>query len=54
MVILIFAHNKANTNTNNSFYIVRSPGPLVQRILYVYLKYPPVPQSYQPKSRSLI
>lgn len=39
MVILIFAYNKANTNTNNSFYIVRSPCPLVQRILYVYLVY---------------
>jgi hypothetical protein len=39
MLILIFAYNKANTNTNNSFYIMRSPCPLVQRILYVYLVY---------------
>lgn len=38
-VILVFAYNKANTNTNNSFYIVRSPCPLVQRILYLYLVY---------------
>jgi hypothetical protein len=38
-LILVFAYNKANTNTNNSFYIVRSPCPLVQRILYVYLVY---------------
>jgi hypothetical protein len=28
-VILVFAYNKVNTNTNNSFYIVRSPCPLV-------------------------
>ena len=38
-VILVFSYNKANTNTNNSFYIVRSPCPIVQRILYVYLVY---------------
>lgn len=38
-VILVFAYNKANTNTNNSFYIVRSPCPLVQKILYLYLVY---------------
>jgi hypothetical protein len=38
-IILVFAYNKANTNTNNLFYIVRSPCPLVQRILYVYLVY---------------
>jgi hypothetical protein len=38
-VIFVFAYNKANTNTNNSFYIVRSPCPLVQRILYLYLVY---------------
>jgi hypothetical protein len=38
-VILVFAYNKANTNTNNSFYIVRSPCSLVQRILYAYLVY---------------
>ena len=28
-VILVFSYNKANTNTNNSFYIVRSPCPIV-------------------------
>ena len=38
-VILVFAYNKVNTNTNNSFYIVRSPCPIVQRILYLYLVY---------------
>jgi hypothetical protein len=38
-VILVFAYNKAKTNTNNSFYIVRSTCPLVQRILYLYLVY---------------
>jgi hypothetical protein len=38
-VILVFAYNKANTNTNNSFYIVRSPCPPVQRVLYLYLVY---------------
>jgi hypothetical protein len=38
-VILVFAYNKANTNTNNSFYIVRSPCPIVQKILYLYLVY---------------
>ncbi|EMD86838.1 hypothetical protein COCHEDRAFT_1218347 [Bipolaris maydis C5] len=38
-VVLVFSYNKANTNTNNSFYIVRSPCPIVQRILYLYLVY---------------
>lgn len=38
-IILIFAYNKANTNTNNSFYIVRSPCSTVQRFLYMYLAY---------------
>lgn len=38
-VILVFAYNKANTNTNNFFYIVRSLCLIVQRILYVYLVY---------------
>lgn len=32
-IILIFAYNKANTNTNNSFYIVRSPCSAVQKLL---------------------
>jgi hypothetical protein len=39
MILVVVAYNKANTNTNNSFYIVRSPCPLVQRTLYVYLVY---------------
>lgn len=38
-VILVFAYNKVNININNSFYIVRSPYSIVQRILYVYLVY---------------
>jgi hypothetical protein len=38
-VILVFAYNKANTNNNNSFYIVRSLCPLVQRALFVYIVY---------------
>jgi hypothetical protein len=38
-VILVFAYNKVNTNTNNLFYIVHSPCPLVQKILYLYLVY---------------
>jgi hypothetical protein len=37
--ILVFAYNKANTNTNNSFYIVRSPCPQVRRVLYLHLFY---------------
>lgn len=28
-MILVFAYNKANINTNNLFYIVRSPCPAV-------------------------
>jgi hypothetical protein len=42
MIILIFAYNKANTNTNNSFYIVRSPCPLVQKLLYAALVVRPI------------
>jgi hypothetical protein len=38
-IILIFAYNKANTNTNNSFFIVRSPCFIVQKLLFVYLAY---------------
>jgi hypothetical protein len=38
-IILIFAYNKVNINTNNSFYIVHSPCLQVQRILYVYRLY---------------
>lgn len=36
-IILVFSYNKANTNTNNSFFIVRSPSPVIQQILFVYL-----------------
>jgi hypothetical protein len=35
----LFLRTIKQTNTNNSFYIVRSPCPLVQRILYLYLVY---------------
>ena len=38
-IILVFSYNKANTNHNNSFYIVRSPCLAVQKILFVYLAY---------------
>lgn len=38
-IILVFSYNKANTNTNNSFFIVRSPSPVIQQILFVYLCY---------------
>ncbi|KAJ9634203.1 hypothetical protein H2199_009087 [Coniosporium tulheliwenetii] len=36
-IILVFSYNKANTNRNNSFFIVRAPCPVVQKILFVYL-----------------
>jgi Chromo (CHRromatin Organisation MOdifier) domain len=38
-IILIFSYNKANTSRNNSFYIVRSPCPAVQHVLFMYLAY---------------
>lgn len=38
-LVLIFPYNKACTNTNNSFYVVRSPSPAVERILFVFLVY---------------
>lgn len=38
-LILIFPYNKACTSTNNSFYIVRSPSPAVERMLFVFLVY---------------
>ena len=38
-IILVFLYNKANTNHNNSFYIVRRPAPPVERILALYLIY---------------
>ena len=38
-LILVFPYNKAGTNHNNSFYVVRRPCPAVERILYIYLVY---------------
>ncbi|KAF1343752.1 hypothetical protein EJ07DRAFT_144303, partial [Lizonia empirigonia] len=38
-VMLVFSYNKASTRSNNSFYIVRVPCPLVERALFVYLAY---------------
>jgi hypothetical protein len=38
-LVLIFPYNKASTNTNNSFYVVRSPCPAVERMLFVFLVY---------------
>jgi hypothetical protein len=38
-LILIFPYNKACTNTNNSFYVVRSPSPAVESMLLVFLVY---------------
>ncbi|KAM0721335.1 hypothetical protein Q7P37_003039 [Cladosporium fusiforme] len=38
-LVLIFPYNKACTNTNNSFYVVRSPCPAVERMLFVFLVY---------------
>lgn len=38
-IILVFSYNKANTNRNNSFFIVRAPCPAVQKVLFVYLAY---------------
>jgi hypothetical protein len=32
-LVIIFPYNKACTNTNNSFYVVRSPCPAVERCL---------------------
>ena len=36
---MIFLYNKACTNTNNSFYVVRSLCPAVERMLFVFLVY---------------
>ena len=38
-IILVFSYNKASTNYNNSFYVVRRSCPAVERILFVYLAY---------------
>jgi hypothetical protein len=38
-LILIFSYNKASTNHNNSFYVVRMPCSAIQRVLFVYLTY---------------
>lgn len=36
-IILVFSYNKAGTNHNNSFYIVRRPCPAVEKMLFLYL-----------------
>ena len=36
-LLLIFPYNKACTNTNNAFYIIRTPSPAVGRMLFVFL-----------------
>ena len=36
-LLLIFPYNKACTNTNNTFYIIRTPSPAVGRMLFVFL-----------------
>ena len=38
-LLLIFPYNKACTNTNNAFYIIRTPSPAVGRVLFVFLVY---------------
>lgn len=38
-IVLVFQYNKATTNSNNSFYIVRVPCPILQIALFHYLAY---------------
>jgi hypothetical protein len=38
-LVLILPYNKACTNTNNSFYVIRSPCPAVEAMLFVFLVY---------------
>jgi hypothetical protein len=38
-IMLVFSYNKANTKSNNSFYIVRFPYPSIKRALFLYLAY---------------
>jgi hypothetical protein len=38
-IILVFSYNKAVTNHNNSFYVVRTPCPAIQQVVFVYLAY---------------
>ena len=54
-IILIFSYNKANNNTNNSFYIVQSRPVLPSADTVAFSpEYPPYPQirpcSYLPSS----
>ncbi|KAL5371364.1 hypothetical protein DPSP01_014316 [Paraphaeosphaeria sporulosa] len=38
-IMLVFSYNKATTRSNNSFYIVRFPCPIIERVLFMYLAY---------------
>jgi hypothetical protein len=38
-LILIFTYNKAITHHNNSFYVVRTPCPAIQRLLFIFLAF---------------
>lgn len=38
-IMLVFSYNKASTRSNNPFYIVRVPCPVVERALFLYLAY---------------
>jgi hypothetical protein len=39
MDMLVFSYNKASTDHNNTFYVVRHPYLTVERILFTYLVY---------------
>ena len=38
-LILIFTYNKAITHHNNAFYVVRTPCPAIQQVLFIWLVY---------------
>ena len=38
-VMLVFSYNKAGIKSNNSFFIVRVPCPIVERVLFLHLAY---------------
>lgn len=38
-IILVFSYNKATTRSNNSFYIVQFPCPIIGQVLFMYLTY---------------
>ena len=38
-IVLVFQYNKATTHSNNSFYIVRVPCPILHNALFHYLAY---------------